>query len=131
MVLLGSLGGPMPEPMYRKIAEDLRQRIESGELVRQDGAVPTELELMDRYKASRNTIRDAIKVLMLRGLVETRPGQGTFVVARLEPLIITLDWETGFSGGEGSAYYKSEVKADRRAAEVSVPRIEIQPTSAA
>ena len=69
----------MPEPMYRQIAEDLRQRIESGELP-QGSQLPTELELRDRYEASRNTVRDAVKWLMNLGLVETRPGQGTFVV---------------------------------------------------
>lgn len=120
----------MTDPMYRQIAEDLRRKIESGELAG-GSQLPTELELREQYDASRNTVRDAIKLLTNRGMVETRPGQGTFVVAKLDPLIITLDWETGFSGGEGSAYYKSEVKADRRKAEVSVPRIEIQPSSAA
>jgi DNA-binding GntR family transcriptional regulator len=71
----------MPDPMYRQIAEDLRQKIESGELGHGD-QLPTELELRERYEASRNTVRDAVKWLTTRGLVETRPGQGTFVVDR-------------------------------------------------
>lgn len=70
-------------------------------------------------------------MLITRGLVETRPGQGTFAVAKLDPFITTLDWKSGFSGGEGSAYYESEVQAGRRKASVSVPRIEIQPDTAA
>src|SRR5260370_32620444 len=116
--------------MYRQIAEDLRQKIESGELSH-GTQLPTELELRDQYDASRNTVRDAVKLLITRGLVETRPGQGTFVATKFDPFIITLDWETGFSGGEGSAYYLSEVSAERRTATVSVPRIEIQPAGAA
>ena len=55
--------------------------IESGELP-PGSQLPTELELRDRYSASRNTVRDAIKWLTAHDLVETRPGQGTFVVGR-------------------------------------------------
>lgn len=37
----------------------------------------TELELRDRYGAARNTVRDAVRMLVMRGLVETKPGQGS------------------------------------------------------
>ena len=63
----------MAEPMYRQIADDLQRRIESGEL-EQGAQIPTEIELREHYEASRNTVRDAIKWLMTRGLVETRPA---------------------------------------------------------
>ena len=75
----------MADPMYRQIAEDLRRQIEAGELA--PGAqLRTELELREKYNASRNTVRDAIKWLITRGLVETRPGQGTFVVQKIDPV---------------------------------------------
>ena len=65
----------MADPMYRQIADDLRRQIETGELA--PGAqLRTELELREKYDASRNTVRDAIKWLITRGLVETRPGPG-------------------------------------------------------
>ena len=65
--------------------------------------------------ASRNTIRDALKWLLNRGLVETRHGQGTFVASSLQPFITTLspDWRMGGSGpggGEGAAA-RAEVTA--------------------
>ena len=76
------------QPMYQQIAEKLRARIEAGELA--PGAqLPTELELRDQY-SSRNTIRDAIKRLTSQGLVETRPGQGTFVTPRVDPFVTML-----------------------------------------
>ena len=89
----------MPEPIYRSIAEDLRRRIETGEL-RPGQQLRTEIELRDHYNASRNTIRDAIKLLVTRGLVETRPGQGTFVVETIVPFVTTLtgDPETASLG---------------------------------
>jgi GntR family transcriptional regulator len=114
------------DPMYRQIAEDLRSKIEAGELAR-GTQLPTEIELRDQYDASRNTVRDAIKWLITRGLVETRPGQGTFVVEKITPFVSTLtgDPETGFGGGEDDIY-DLEVKATRREPTASAPRVEIQ-----
>jgi GntR family transcriptional regulator len=112
--------------MYRQIAEDLRQQIETGELA--PGAqLRTELELREKYDASRNTVRDAIKWLISRDLVETRPGQGTFVVDKMIPFITTLTGEPRTaSGGEGSTYLR-EVTAQFRRPKDSLPRVEIQP----
>ena len=67
--------GAVTEPMYRQIARDLRQQIESGALPPGE-KLPTEQQLSEKYEASRNTIRDAIKWLTSRALVETRPGPG-------------------------------------------------------
>ena len=53
----------MAQPMYQQIAEDLRKQIDGGALER-GRQLPTELELRERYNASRNTIRDAIKRLI-------------------------------------------------------------------
>jgi len=121
------------EPKYQQIAEDLRHRIESGELPEAgQQTLPTEIELMERYNASRNTVRDAIKLLTARDLVETRPGQGTFVVEKINPFVTTLtsDPETGRGGGEGDVYI-AEVAAGGRTTVTSVPRIEVQQAGAA
>jgi GntR family transcriptional regulator len=114
------------DPMYRQIADDLRRQIEEGSLPR-GAQLRTELELREKYKASRNTVRDAIKWLITRGLVETRPGQGTFVVERIVPFVTTLtgDPQTGFGGGEDDIYYM-EVKATARVPTASKPRVEMQ-----
>jgi GntR family transcriptional regulator len=123
------------QPMYRQIADDLRDKIESGAVAR-GSQLPTELELRELYNnASRNTIRDAIKWLITRGLVETRPGQGTFVVEKIDPLITTLSSSgpgdsasgpTGNLGGGYSAAYESEVTAQRRTPRNTAPRVEVQ-----
>ena len=57
--------GRMALPQYLRIADDLREQIESGALASGD-RLPTELNLRDQYSASRNTIRDAIKSLTSR-----------------------------------------------------------------
>ena len=120
----------MPEPMYRQIAEDLRGKIEMGEIA-QGAQLPTEIELMEQYDASRNTVRDAIKLLTARDLVETRPGQGTFVVERINPFVTTLteDPVTSRGGGEQNVYI-AEVQAGGRSANVSIPRVEVQQAGA-
>src|SRR5216683_686367 len=116
----------MADPIYRKIAEDLRLKIDSGGL-EPGKRLPTEQELGDEYNASRNTIRDAVKLLITRGLVETRPGQGTFVVNKIDPFVTTLsaDPETGLGGGEG-AVFASAVMEKRRTPKSTDPRVEIQ-----
>jgi GntR family transcriptional regulator len=114
----------MADPMYRQIAENLRRQIENGELV-PGQQLRTELELREKYNASRNTVRDAIKWLITRGLVETRPGQGTFVVERISPFVTTLTDPDTQSLGEGDTYIK-EVSATFRRPTVSAPRLEIQ-----
>jgi GntR family transcriptional regulator len=116
----------MANPMYRQIAEDLRQQIESGGLPR-GSQMPTELELRDRYNASRNTVRDAIKWLINLGLAETRPGQGTFVAQDIDHFVTTLsgDPTTGWGGDEGASYL-SEVAEGNRKASTSPVQVEIQ-----
>lgn len=114
------------QPIYQQIADDLRMQIESGTL-RRGSQLPTELELGDKYEASRNTIRDAIKRLIAQDLVETRPGQGTFVKVRVDPFvtILTADPKSGFGGGEGATYL-SQVSAERRKPSQSMPRVELK-----
>lgn len=120
----------MTEPRYRQIADDLRRQIESGELASGD-QLPTELELRDIYDSSRNTVRDAVKWLIRRGLVETRPGAGTFVVQKIDPFVTVVDAEAGFGRWEATASYESEVAAESRSATVSPPRIQIHQADAA
>jgi GntR family transcriptional regulator len=112
-------------PMYQQIAEDLRAQIESG-LLEPGAQLPTEFELRDQYNSSRNTIRDAVKRLISQGLVETRPGQGTFVTRRIDPFVTVLNGDPRLGGGGGeSATYLSEVNLRHRRAHLTTPRVEL------
>jgi GntR family transcriptional regulator len=129
LVLLGYLGGPVAaDPMYRQIAEDLRQKIESGELSHGD-QLPTELELREQYEASRNTVRDALKWLTTRSLIETRPGQGTFVAGKIDPFVTILTGEPAKGRDDEGPVYLAEVTATLRKPTFSDPRVEIQRAS--
>ena len=118
----------MPDPMYRQIAEDLRQKIESGELGH-GTQLPTELELRDQYDASRNTVRDAVKWLITRGLVVTRPGQGTFVVAEIDPFVTILTGEPNKGRDDEGPVYRAEVEATLRNPTTTDSRVEIRQAS--
>jgi GntR family transcriptional regulator len=118
----------MANPMYRQIAEDLRAQIESGAL-RPGQQLRTELELRERYDASRNTVRDAIKWLTTLGLVETRPGQGTFVVQKIDPFVYALTGDPSGRGAAAGASYLSEVSERKRSAYFGPIQVEIQEAS--
>lgn len=119
----------MADPLYKQIADDLLQKIETG-LGRDGSPLPTELELRDQYGASRNTVRDAVKWLITRGVVETRPGKGTFVIQKINPFIIPLSFDSGVGGGdESTASYRSAVQDRFRRPQVSDPLIEIKQAS--
>jgi GntR family transcriptional regulator len=119
----------MPDPLWRLIAEDLRQKIESGEIGRDGQPLPTEMELREQYRASRNTVRDAVKWLVMRGLVYTRSGLGTFVTQRVDPFITRLAADSASSIEAESSSFASEVASQTRKPVVSVPRVEIQRAS--
>ncbi|MEU8252264.1 GntR family transcriptional regulator [Nonomuraea sp. NPDC048916] len=69
-------GAPTMPYRYRQIADDLREEITRGEL---GPAVPSEAALRRRYAASRNTVRQALAVLELEGLIVAEHGRGRFV----------------------------------------------------
>jgi len=120
----------MASPMYRQIAEDLRAQIETGTL-EPGQQLRTETELGKRYGASRNTVRDAMKWLITLGVVETRPGQGTFVVKKPKPFVTTLTADPKIGpGGDEVANYGSDVEAQRRIPFNSEPQVETQKASA-
>lgn len=78
---------PTPWPAYRRLADELRARIESGRLAPGE-LLPSESELCRRHGVSRDTVRDAIGLLRSWGLVEPRQGVGVRVRERplLEPI---------------------------------------------
>jgi GntR family transcriptional regulator len=104
----------MPAPKYQQIADDLRLKIEKGELSPGD-RLPPEPELCATYGASRNTVRDAIAALLNRGLVVPRQGLGTFVAEEIVPYTVLLSAERGWNGeaGQGGAYVQAVKLAGR------------------
>ncbi|CAM6745977.1 MULTISPECIES: GntR family transcriptional regulator [Enterobacter] len=66
------------KPMYRQIADALREKITAGELKPGD-ALPTESSLQEAFNVSRVTVRQALKLLTEEQIVESIQGSGTYV----------------------------------------------------
>ncbi|MBF8193404.1 GntR family transcriptional regulator [Nonomuraea sp. K274] len=78
IVTAASVLSPDAPYSYQRIAGELRERIQSGELA-VGAALPSELTLRQRFAASRNTVRQALAVLEREGLVVAEQGRGRFV----------------------------------------------------
>ena len=66
------------ERLYQQIVEQIELRFVSGELKVGD-QLPSERELAEQFAVSRIAVREAVKALREKGLVEIRPGRGTFI----------------------------------------------------
>lgn len=65
--------------VFEQIAGQIEQQILRGEL-RNGDRLPTERELAEQFQASRTAVREAMKTLAQKGLVDLRPGRGTIVI---------------------------------------------------
>ncbi len=65
--------------VFERVAEQIEKRILNGELSLGD-RLPTERELAEQFKVSRTAVREAMKILAQKGLVDMRPGRGTIVI---------------------------------------------------
>lgn len=66
------------ERLYERIVSQIEKRIEAGDLKVGD-RLPSERELAEQFAVSRTAVREAVKALRQKGLVEIRPGRGTFI----------------------------------------------------
>ena len=69
-----------PQSRYRQLAEVLRTAIVRGDYP-PGSTMPTEPELADRYRVSRQTVNRAVAILRQEGLVQTSRGHGSTVRA--------------------------------------------------
>jgi len=72
---------------YEDIVKQIRGLIEGGRLKKGD-QLPAERELTETFKVSRATVREAIRTLESMMLVESRQGNGTYVLASSEEALV-------------------------------------------
>lgn len=70
---------------YRQIAKELRDSILAEQKII-SYKLPTEKELCDKYRVSRQTIRQALRILTEENLITARQGSGFFTVPLSEHL---------------------------------------------
>ncbi|MFT9819461.1 FadR/GntR family transcriptional regulator [Lysinibacillus sp. NPDC056185] len=73
----------MPQPKkkaYQVIVDQIREYFLNGEL--QPGEkLPTERELASRFNVSRTSVREALRKLEIKGIIEIKQGSGSFIKA--------------------------------------------------
>ena len=72
--------GVRQPPLYVHIASKLQERIVGG-VYPISSLLPAEADLSEEFATSRNTVREALRLLVERGLVRRRQGAGTAVIS--------------------------------------------------
>ena len=67
------------KPLGARIEDELMKYI-LQEPVEPGQKIPNEFELAERFSVGRSTIREAVKGLVSRGILEVRRGSGTYVI---------------------------------------------------
>jgi GntR family transcriptional regulator len=84
--------------------------------------LPTETELMARFSASRQTVREALRIVTEQGLIVRRAGLGSVVIATEPPVLFThsvksLNERLRYSSETyRDVVHSSEIVADRKLA---------------
>jgi len=81
------------QPRYARLGREIAEEINGGEFP-VGSLLPTEAQLCQRYGVSRHTVRAALKELQSVGLVTSRQGVGTRVVAVQPPTVFQATWRS-------------------------------------
>ena len=76
--------------LYELIANEIIGQIVSGEMVPMQ-YLPNEMELTEHYNVSKTVIREAVKVLSAKGLVQVCQGKGTIVTSAEQWNVLDTD----------------------------------------
>jgi len=89
--------------LYEQIVQQIEETILKGELKPGD-QLPAERDLAEQFGVSRTAVREAVKALREKGLVEAYTGRGTFVTNGTSHAIRqSLDLMVRIGQGEGAA----------------------------
>ena len=75
---------PARRPLYEQIKILLTNSLVAGEW-KPGEAIPSEMDLAERYRVSQGTVRKAIDALAAENILFRRQGKGTFVASHNEP----------------------------------------------
>src|SRR5258708_9890102 len=96
--------------LYEQIVQQIEESIVKGDLKAGD-QLPAERELAQRFGVSRTAVREAVKALREKGLVEAYSGRGTFITdGTTQAVRQSLDLMTKIGQPEGSTHL-AEVRA--------------------
>ncbi|MEX2461547.1 MAG: GntR family transcriptional regulator [Paenibacillaceae bacterium] len=70
----------MKKLLYNEISDQIERKINEG-IYSEGKKLPSERLLSDEYGVSRNVIREAVRLLSEKGLLEIKPGKGIYVIS--------------------------------------------------
>lgn len=82
--------GPVNQALSERLISSISDAIIGGELEPGD-RLPTERALAERFGVSRTVVRDAVKTLSGRGIVQVRRGSGIFVATSEDKIMGGFD----------------------------------------
>ncbi|WP_343926092.1 FadR/GntR family transcriptional regulator [Rhodoglobus aureus] len=107
--------------LHGHVVDVLGRRIMRGELV--SGDIIDQDALLTEFQVSRTVIREAIKVLTTKGLVDARPRLGTYVTERERWQLLDGDVMTWRSEGVPDALLVLELSEVRQVLEPAAARL--------
>jgi DNA-binding FadR family transcriptional regulator len=110
---------PLDQPQrYERIAARLADDVRAGRLA-PGQRLPSERELARRLQVGRASVREALAALALRGVLETRPGSGSFVARDARDRV----GENGATADDGNG----RLPADASPSELLEARLALEP----
>jgi GntR family transcriptional repressor for pyruvate dehydrogenase complex len=86
--------------LQEQVGLRIEEMITSGQLQVGD-RLPSELEMARQFDVHRSTVREALRVLAQRGLIEMRVGSGSYV-SQVSPSVVAETMEAYFVSSESS-----------------------------
>jgi GntR family transcriptional repressor for pyruvate dehydrogenase complex len=77
---------PRKVTVVESIVEQIVRQIQAG-TIKPGDRLPSERQLIEIMRVSRSSVREALQGLAMMGLIESRPGQGTFVSDSLHHMV--------------------------------------------
>jgi len=114
------------EPTHVKVSRDLGVAIVTGQ--HPPGKVlPGEIEIAEKFGVSRSVVREALRMLSARGLIESRPKTGTRVKSReswhlLDPILLEWMFEAAPPASFVRALFELRLIVEPAAAELAAKK---------
>jgi DNA-binding FadR family transcriptional regulator len=105
----------------RRLTDQVIERVQAliaGDTYRVGDRLPAEGDLCRLFGVGRSTVREAMRVLANRGLVDVRHGEGTFVAARA----LQQSFEERLECAELEDIYEARMLIERPLAELAAQR---------
>ncbi|MCF6172534.1 MAG: GntR family transcriptional regulator [Campylobacteraceae bacterium] len=113
----------MKKPLFEKIKDFIKQQIEKN-IYLPNQKIPTEIELAEIFKTSRQTVNKALRDLVLEDIIVRFPRSGTFVKPKIaQTSILELKSISKEIEQRGNQYNNKLLSLDEQRADSKIAKI--------